>query len=108
MRNASAQVVIRAVAGHGTADVDYKHLITRFRQQVGLPPKTVARLIRFGRVLRSLNRGRPWERIAADSGYADQPHLIREFRTFTGTTPTDYLATLSAVSATSSRPFGIC
>jgi AraC-like DNA-binding protein len=90
----------------GEVGWSHKHLITRFRQQVGLPPKTVARLIRFGRVLRGLHQGRTWERIAAESGYADQPHLIREFRTFTGTTPTDYVATLSAVSATTSRPAG--
>ncbi len=74
----------------------HKHLITRFRQQVGLPPKTVARLVRFGRVLRSLNQPRTWERIAAEAGYADQAHLVREFRRFTGATPTDYVAAVSA------------
>ncbi len=72
----------------------HKHLITKFRQQVGLSPKTAARLVRFDRVLRAMERPDPygWERIAAESGYADQPHLIREFRTFTGGTPTDFLA----------------
>jgi methylphosphotriester-DNA--protein-cysteine methyltransferase len=83
-------------------------LITRFRQQVGLPPKTVARLIRFGQVLRSIDQGRSWERIAAESGYADQPHLVREFRRFTGTTPTDYAATLAAASVTRSGLFDTC
>jgi len=72
----------------------HKHLITKFREQVGLSPKTAARLVRFDRVLRAMERPDPygWERIAAESGYADQPHLIREFRTFTGGTPTDFLA----------------
>jgi AraC-like DNA-binding protein len=71
----------------------HKHLITRFTQQVGLTPKAAARLVRFDRVLRRLDLpGAPgWERIAAEAGYADQSHLVREFRTFTGVTPTAYL-----------------
>jgi AraC-like DNA-binding protein len=72
----------------------HKHLITKFRQQVGLTPKTAARLLRFERVWRRLADGGPvhWDRIAADGGYADQSHLIREFREFTGGTPADFLA----------------
>ena len=88
----------RVPIGRVAAEVgwSHKHLITRFRQQVGLPPKTVARLVRFGRVLRGLDQPRAWERVAAEAGYADQAHLVREFRTFTGTTPTDYAAAVSA------------
>jgi AraC-like DNA-binding protein len=72
----------------------HKHLIARFRQQVGLAPKTAARLVRFGGVWRRLGERRPldWGQIAADAGYADQAHLIRDFHQFTGTTPTDFLA----------------
>jgi AraC-like DNA-binding protein len=72
----------------------HKHLIARFRQQVGLAPKTAARLVRFGGVWRRLGERRPldWGQIAADAGYADQAHLIRDFHRFTGTTPTDFLA----------------
>jgi AraC-like DNA-binding protein len=71
-----------------------KHLITRFRQQVGLPPKTAARLIRFGAVWRRLatHPGARWDAIAADSGYADQAHLIRDSHQFTGASPTAFLA----------------
>jgi AraC-like DNA-binding protein len=72
----------------------HQHLITRFNQQVGLSPKAAARLVRFDRVLRRLEQpGAPgWERIAAEAGYADQSHLVREFRTFTGVTPTGFAA----------------
>jgi AraC-like DNA-binding protein len=72
----------------------HKHLIARFRRQVGLRPKTAARLVRFDRVLGRLDARRPldWGQLAADVGYADQAHLIREFHQFTGTTPTAFAA----------------
>jgi AraC-like DNA-binding protein len=67
----------------------HKHLITRFREQIGLTPKRAARVIRFERVLRRLDEApRPdWARLAAECGYADQAHLIRDFAEFAGTTP---------------------
>ncbi len=73
-----------------------RHLVTRFRQQVGLPPKTVARIIRFEGLLRRVGRAgqAEWSRIAAECGYYDQAHMNRDFREFAGTTPTDYLGRL--------------
>ena len=72
----------------------HKHLIARFRRQVGLRPKTAARLVRFDGVLGRLDerRGLDWGLVALEAGYADQAHLIREFHQFTGTTPTEFLA----------------
>jgi AraC-like DNA-binding protein len=72
----------------------HRHLIARFKQQVGLGPKTAARLVRFDEVLRRLDERRPldWGQVAADIGYADQAHLVRDFRQFTGTTPTEFEA----------------
>jgi AraC-like DNA-binding protein len=32
-----------------------------------------------------------WVTLAGDFGFADQPHLAREFKAFSGLTPTDYL-----------------
>ena len=67
----------------------HKHLITKFRQQTGLTPKTAARLLRFEHLWHYLRDGEParWDCIAADGGYADQSPLIRDFRQFTGGTP---------------------
>jgi AraC-like DNA-binding protein len=72
----------------------HKHLITRFRQQVGLRPKTAARLVRFDGLWRRLDDRKPldWAQLARDGGYADQAHLVRGFREFTGTTPTQFQA----------------
>ena len=76
----------------------HKHLIARFRQHVGLAPKTASRLIRFDGVLRRLERSPlDWAQLAADAGYADQAHLVRDFRAFTGTTPTRFLALVNSV-----------
>jgi AraC-like DNA-binding protein len=70
----------------------HRHLIARFRQQVGLAPKTAARLVRFERVWRRLDQPQPpaWADLAREAGYADQAHLVREFHRFTGTTPTRF------------------
>ena len=71
-----------------------KHLLARFREQIGVTPKRAARMVRFESTLRrvagatSVAGSRPdWARLAIECGYADQAHLIREFGEFTGTTP---------------------
>ncbi len=70
-----------------------KHLITRFRREIGLPPKAVARIIRFSRVAEALKQNPfiHWAQIAHHCGYYDQAHLIRDFREFAGSTPGEYL-----------------
>ena len=82
--------------GRITAEVgwSHKHLIAKFTKQVGLRPKTAARLVRFDGVWRRLDQRRPlaWGQLAAEVGYAAQAHLVRDFRQFTGTTPTEFLA----------------
>jgi AraC-like DNA-binding protein len=70
-----------------------KHLVARFRQQIGLAPKMVARVFRFHRVVERLRSARAprWAEIAYDCGYYDQAHLIRDFGEFAGSTPTEYV-----------------
>jgi AraC-like DNA-binding protein len=62
----------------------------RFTRVVGLAPKLFARVLRFRRVCRAATSSRPrsWATIAAQHGYADQSHLIREFQSFAGDSPT--------------------
>jgi AraC-like DNA-binding protein len=70
-----------------------KHLISQFRDQIGLPPKTVARIIRFNAAVRRLRNSATsdWANVVTECGYYDQAHLIREFREFAGLTPREYL-----------------
>ena len=70
-----------------------KRLVARFRDDVGLTPKTAARVLRFQALLARL-RSRPtpgWAELALACGYFDQSHLVRDVRRFSGRTPTELL-----------------
>ncbi|MBQ1034241.1 helix-turn-helix transcriptional regulator [Micromonospora sp. C97] len=75
-----------------------RHLAFRFRQDVGLPPKMAARLLRFQQAhtvsteIASSGRAVDWAAVAAACGYYDQSHLIRDFHQFAGATPAALLA----------------
>ena len=72
-----------------------RYLHARFREQVGLPPKSVARLIRFAAVRRRIELAPSrWADVAYEYGYADQSHLNRDFRELAGTTPSDFVTRL--------------
>ena len=69
-----------------------KHLGNLFQQQVGLSPKSLARVHRFRGALEMLNRSNgevPWAALAEQCGFYDQSHLINEFRRFTGFSPVE-------------------
>jgi AraC-like DNA-binding protein len=70
-----------------------KHLAAGFREHVGIPPKTVARLLRFRQVLQLVDGADQvnWAAIAQEAGYADQSHFSNDFRQITGRSPNAYL-----------------
>jgi AraC-like DNA-binding protein len=72
-------------------DCSRKHLAALFRRNVGLPPKTMARIFRFERALQRLAEGRfpTLAALASDCGYSDQAHFNRDFTAFAGETPGD-------------------
>jgi AraC-like DNA-binding protein len=72
-----------------------RYLRDGFVRQVGLPPKTMARLMRFHHVREQIREAPArWSDVAHAAGYADQSHLNREFRELAGTTPSDFVARL--------------
>jgi AraC-like DNA-binding protein len=73
------------------AELSPKRLTAAFRAEVGLAPKAYLRVRRLQAALRRLDTGRArGATIAADLGYFDQAHFVREFRSFTAMTPTEY------------------
>lgn len=62
-----------------------------FHSHVGVPPKLLARILRFQAALAAADRETTWSDAAAAQGYADQSHLIRDFRALAGDAPTRVL-----------------
>lgn len=58
-----------------------------FHDEVGLTPKTFARIVRLQAALRRIRAGRPLGDVAADCGYYDQPHMTRDFRQLAAMSP---------------------
>jgi AraC-like DNA-binding protein len=75
-----------------------KRIVARFRDEIGLPPKAVARLLRFESA-RELAGTMPWGQLAFECGFSDQSHLIAEFRRVTGRTPETFLQDTVAQAA---------
>jgi AraC-like DNA-binding protein len=96
LRQSRGGATIRAVAA--ALGVGERRLERAFDRSVGIGPKMLERVLRMRRAVRRIGRlrdsGKPlaWTDVAFDAGYADQPHLIREFRALAGVTPRQYLA----------------
>lgn len=100
--DALVEAAVRAIlSANGLVSVDHlaarlqttrRRLERRFLNAVGLGPKRFARIARFHHALTAMERrhGQGWAEIALDTGYYDQAHFIREFKEFTGLTPSAY------------------
>lgn len=84
---ASAEALSRVVF------VGERQLQRAFSEQIGISPKRYGRLVRFVQAARMplQNPDLSWTDVSYDCGYADQAHLIRDFRTFTGENPSAIL-----------------
>jgi AraC-like DNA-binding protein len=73
-----------------------RRLVETFRRTVGLPPKAVARVLRFDHTLElwKANPTTPWSDVAFAGGYTDQAHFSREVRELSGQTPSELAAQL--------------
>jgi len=93
-----AVAAIRRRSGRDSIDalakrlgITRRRLERRFDTHVGIPPKRLARIVRFQHALRLLRRAGAGTITALDSGYADQSHFIREFTDIAGCSPGAHL-----------------
>ena len=93
----------RMVRSRGRARVDLlarevgwsrRTLSERFHDEIGLPPKRFARLLRFRSAVGLLDNGTQASlaTVAHAAGYADQAHFNHEFLTLAGCTPRQFIA----------------
>jgi AraC-like DNA-binding protein len=92
IERAGGRIDLHALAQ--AAGMSERQLQRRFRERVGLTPRMARRIARFSRATRLLRQApdMPWPSLLHACGFYDQPHLLREFRAFAGTTPTRYMA----------------
>jgi AraC-like DNA-binding protein len=97
-----AHVWRQLAASHGRRSVESlaqdtgwsrQHIADRFRAELGITPKTAARIFRFERACGLIsNLRQPLAEVAAACGYADQAHMTRDWNAFTGTSPKAWIA----------------
>jgi len=97
----ATEIVNRIIAEPGITRVDalagqvamsVRQLQRLFADEVGVGPKWVIRRYRLHEVTERLAAGAriDWAALAADLGYADQAHFVRDFTTMFGESPTRY------------------
>lgn len=77
--------------------ISERRLERKFRKQVGISPKMLARTVRFQKVVNKIKDGDLLD-TALSFGYFDQSHMIREFKEFSGETPLGYFRKTHGIS----------
>ena len=93
IRDSEGRASIRAIAHH--AAMSQSALERHFRAAVGTTPKKLSRLARLQHVCRLWDAGQSLTGIAFEAGYCDQPHMVRDFRLFTGSSPEEFFLSAS-------------
>src|ERR1700722_1840802 len=78
--------------------IGFRSLERLFKNNVGLAPKELSKIIRFQSVLKRLkdnNFDDNFLRLAFEMGYYDQSHFINEIKAFTGQTPSQLRSLLN-------------
>ena len=85
--------------------ISARYMQQLFLQYTGLTPKLYSQINRFQHSLRLVRtRNTSLTDIGYECGYADQSHFIKEFKAFTGTTPSGYSINNSPVTLAAAQP----
>jgi AraC-like DNA-binding protein len=73
--------------------ISHGYLDREFTRVVGMPPRALARVLRVRRLLEQIDVQDDvlWTRLAADLGWYDQAHLVRDVTRHTGVPPSAYV-----------------
>ncbi|MGZ3444460.1 MAG: AraC family transcriptional regulator [Myxococcaceae bacterium] len=97
LRAARGRLTIRAL--REATGASERWLERTFLREVGLPPRTLAAVLRVQAALLLRPSEPSWARLAAALGYFDQPHLNREFRRHAGLPPAALLEALGPLAS---------
>jgi AraC-like DNA-binding protein len=77
----------------GELGISHGYLDREFTRVVGMPPRALARVLRVRRLLEQIDVQDDvlWTRLAADLGWYDQSHLVRDVTRHTGVPPSAYV-----------------
>lgn len=72
-----------------------------FKTEIGITPKVIQRLLRFNIIRDAIenNSSLNWWELVVKYGFYDHPHLINEFKKFSGITPKAYQSLIEANSS---------
>lgn len=100
--NRGGQCAVDALAT--AAGLSSRQLERRFLYEVGIGPKLLCRILRFQQIFRAVDADdASWAAVAADCGYYDQAHLIRDFQQFSRQTPAALFQRSSALTESFTR-----
>ncbi|WP_433315084.1 AraC family transcriptional regulator [Micromonospora sp. CA-269861] len=90
------RTVLRVADFAARHDVPVRRLQRLFLEYVGVGPKWVIRRYRLQEAVEQAAGGPPsWADLAADLGYSDQAHLVRDFTAVAGVSPAAYARSVS-------------
>lgn len=94
--NSSESNLNHIASKHG---ITARYLHKLIYQHTGLSPTSFNKIIRFQSSLKLIAKNdQPFTSIAYQSGYFDQSHFIKDFKSFTGITPSAYLDNITPVN----------